>query len=66
MGYVTGNLTIIVPECMDGDCADYDSPTRHRLGWILVEHIELTDKYSRLRGPPGDAGFFRIPVLILG
>eukprot|EP01043_Picozoa_sp_COSAG02_P013356 COSAG02_NODE_532_length_20668_cov_28.281832_18_plen_188_part_00 len=33
----------------------------HRLGYI-----ELTDKYSTLRGPPRAAGFFRIPDLILG
>jgi hypothetical protein len=37
---------------------------RHKLGWILVEYIELTDKHSRLRGPPRDTGFLRIPVLI--
>ena len=26
----------------------------HSLGWILVESIELTDKCSRLHGPPRD------------
>jgi hypothetical protein len=38
---------------------------RHRLGWILVEYRELTDKLSTLRGPPRASGIFRIPVLIL-
>ncbi len=37
------------------------------LGWILVEYssIELTNKCSRLRGPPRAAVFVRIPELIL-
>jgi hypothetical protein len=38
---------------------------RHRLGWILVLPIEITDQCSR---PPRTAArhcFFRMPVLIL-
>eukprot|EP01043_Picozoa_sp_COSAG02_P030265 COSAG02_NODE_1924_length_10351_cov_4.487320_9_plen_68_part_00 len=30
-----------------------------------VKYIELTDRYSGLRGPPRDAGLFRIPALSL-
>ncbi len=30
-----------------------------------MEYTELTDKCSRLHGPPRATGFFRIPVLIL-
>jgi hypothetical protein len=37
----------------------------HRLGWILAEYIELTDKYSTLRGPPRSAGFLRVSIEIL-
>ncbi len=42
--------------------------TGHRLGWILVESIELTDstdKCSRLHGPPRSAGFLRTPEFTL-
>ena len=38
----------------------------HRLGSILVEYVEITDKCRILRGPPRNAGLFRIPVLISG
>jgi hypothetical protein len=34
--------------CVTSDKRD----TGSRLGWMLVEYIELTDKCSRLRGPP--------------
>ncbi len=30
-----------------------------------MEYIELTDKGSTLRGPPGTHCFFRVPVLTL-
>eukprot|EP01043_Picozoa_sp_COSAG02_P017520 COSAG02_NODE_795_length_17133_cov_6.577727_19_plen_166_part_00 len=30
-----------------------------------MDHIEITDKWSTLRGPPRAAGLFRIPELIL-
>jgi hypothetical protein len=30
---------------------------RHRLGWILVGYIELTDQYSTLRAPPETLSF---------
>jgi hypothetical protein len=36
----------------------------NRLGWILVEYIELTYKLSTLRGRPRAAGFVRILFLI--
>ena len=44
---------------------DGGATTDHRLGWILVEYVERTDKYSTLRGWSRDTGFVRIPVLIL-
>eukprot|EP01043_Picozoa_sp_COSAG02_P024823 COSAG02_NODE_1372_length_13018_cov_5.358155_2_plen_127_part_00 len=60
-GPLTDQRLLHVPARPTQHRAPPDEPTvgiPHGLGWRLVEYIELTDKCSRLRGPPRAAGCF--------
>ena len=65
---IINEMSMVLTESVCVDCGGGRSTVVHRLGYvryILVEYIELTDKYSTRRGPPRDTGFLGIPVLIL-